>query len=134
MKRRKIISFVFTALLVFTQSILPLSTVGISAVTASEISDAAALSALMGDSDQWGGAFILTADIDLSGQTQTPIGSLTTAFTGSFDGDGHKIEGLGISGSKYLGLFSYVDGGTAATMNGSDPGIDIYGMWLRSGS
>jgi hypothetical protein len=70
-------------------------------------------------------AFKLTADIDLSsvcsessGTSWTPIGSSTNAFTGTFDGDGHKITNLYISSSStYQGLFGYA--GNAATDGGA---------------
>ena len=32
---------------------------------------------------------VLTADIDLSGETWTPIGSESTPYTGTFDGQGY---------------------------------------------
>lgn len=59
--------------------------------------------------------FILTADITLTGDW-TPIGKsgTYTAFKGIFDGDGHTISGMSVSGSinANYGLFGYVDGGT----------------------
>lgn len=60
--------------------------------------------------------FILTADITLTG-SWTPIGKSGsyTAFKGIFDGDGHTISGLNVSGSSTstdYGLFGYVSEGT----------------------
>lgn len=62
--------------------------------------------------------FILTADIDISGQvfSQAVIGWGTngfsgfqgTAFTGVFDGQGYCIRNLQISGRDYLGLFGMI--------------------------
>ena len=42
-----------------------------------------------------------------------PIGTTAARFTGSFDGDGHKISGLFINrpNTDYVGLFGLVDGG-----------------------
>ena len=62
------------------------------------------------------GNYILTADINLGGETNpwTPIGSGEDhAFTGTFDGDGHTISGLYINNgdSVYAGLFGYVGRG-----------------------
>ena len=51
----------------------------------------------------------LTADIDLSGiEWSTAVIPL---FNGHFDGDGHVINHLTISGGGYLGLFGKIDGG-----------------------
>ena len=63
--------------------------------------------------------FILTADIDLSGYTfkQAVIASDTapniwgfqgTVFSGSFDGNDHKISNLTVTGGAYLALFGMV--------------------------
>ena len=56
----------------------------------------------------------LTADITIpDGQTWTPIGSLSTRYTGTFDGAGHTIEGLVINKSdNYQGFVGYLEGGT----------------------
>lgn len=48
----------------------------------------------------------LTADIDLGGKEWTPIGNSSHSFQGNFDGDGHTVSGMKISGSQDLvGLF-----------------------------
>ncbi|RLC76892.1 MAG: hypothetical protein DRJ03_27775, partial [Chloroflexi bacterium] len=53
------------------------------------------------------GSFILTADINLSGVSWTPI----TDFEGTLDGDGHTISNLSIStGLREQGLFGTVIG------------------------
>lgn len=55
----------------------------------------------------------LTDDIDLTGVEWVPIGkSNTYPFMGNFDGDGHTVSGLMISGNalNYHGLFGYVIG------------------------
>ncbi len=51
----------------------------------------------------------LIADIDLGNKAWTRIGdSSTRAFTGTFDGDGHTISNLYLTGSSgYNGLFGY---------------------------
>lgn len=58
----------------------------------------------------------LTADINLTGTTWTPIGiDFGNQYTGTFDGGGHTISGLTVTGSEeYAGLFGYIgkDGGT----------------------
>ena len=54
----------------------------------------------------------LVSDIDMSGITMTPIGiSGDKPFQGTFDGQGHTISHLEMSGENNVGLFGYVTGG-----------------------
>ena len=54
----------------------------------------------------------LTADIALT-IAWNPIGNTTKPFKGHFEGWGHKITNLSITGSSdYAGLFGYIDGGS----------------------
>ena len=54
------------------------------------------------------GDYVLTVDLNLSGEGNwTPIGA-TNAFTGSFDGRGFEISGLTSSGRQYAGLFGFM--------------------------
>ena len=54
---------------------------------------------------------VLTADIDLSGETWTPIGSESTPYTGTFDGPGYAISGMTIQNAEtYCGLVGQVPG------------------------
>ena len=67
---------------------------------------------------------VLCNDIDLGGEEWTPIGKNGSyAFKGSFDGQGHTVSGLSITGSatSNKGLFGYVDSGTIenVTVRGS---------------
>ncbi|MBQ6005794.1 MAG: hypothetical protein IJL14_06070 [Selenomonadaceae bacterium] len=55
--------------------------------------------------------FKLANDINLAGEW-TPIGTSSGKFSGNFDGDGHTISGLTISGDDNQGLFGYLDGAT----------------------
>jgi hypothetical protein len=74
------------------------------------------------------GSYVLTADIDLSGAEWTPIGvDENNAFTGTFDGQGYKIQNLMITGSsyKYVGLFGYVHNGTIKNVGMIDTCIDV---------
>lgn len=66
------------------------------------------------------GAYVLTQDIDASdsaswngGQGFSPIGGDAAAFTGTFDGQGHRITGLTINRPEttYVGLFGIVGSG-----------------------
>ena len=56
----------------------------------------------------------LTADIDLSGIDWTPIGiDYNHLYTGTFNGGGHTITGLTMTGSdEYAGLFGYIGSGS----------------------
>jgi hypothetical protein len=88
-----------------------------------QIDSADDLLTLAADTNDYGKCFILTADIDMEGQVFTTaiiaadISSddyfQGTAFTGTFDGNGHKITHFTIDGGSnwYLGLFGYVDSG-----------------------
>lgn len=54
----------------------------------------------------------LTADINMSGITMTPIGiNEELPFRGTFDGQGHVISNLDIRGENHVGLFGFVSGG-----------------------
>ena len=57
---------------------------------------------------------VLTADINLSGQTWTPIGiSTSNYFKGTFDGADHTISNLTIdTNASYVGLFGATSGAT----------------------
>ncbi len=67
-------------------------------------------------SSEWDKYYIQTADIDASttstwdsGAGFTPIGIITDAFGGNYDGDGYSISGLTINRptTDYVGLFGY---------------------------
>ena len=64
--------------------------------------------------EQWnlGINITLTANINLSGIDWTPIGiDYKHRYTGTFDGGGHTITGLKITGNdQYAGLFGYLSG------------------------
>jgi len=92
-----------------------------------------------------------TADIDMTGQAWTPIGTYddhtrsdveTTKkpFTGSFDGNGYTITGLTIEGSCGQGMFGYIGTGgmvkNVALIGGSVSGSHYVGglVGLNSGT
>ena len=64
-------------------------------------------------------AYELIADIDLAHYTSwNPLGAISGgAFTGTFDGRGHRITNLSTSGHQYAGLFGYLWGATIANLN-----------------
>ena len=83
---------------------------------AQTISTVEDLKAIANDLD---GDYILTNDIDISGENWTPIGTREEPFKGTLDGDGHTISGLTIKedsfvstgtnySSSYYGLFGMV--------------------------
>lgn len=54
----------------------------------------------------------LVGDIDLDGEEWTPIGNSTHKFQGTFDGDGHTISNLVITGNNSnVGLFGFTTDG-----------------------
>jgi len=72
-----------------------------------QITDEAGLVAISND---LAGSYVLAADITLSGEW-SPIGSSGAPFTGTFDGAGHSIKGLTITGNNNgVGLFGQVNG------------------------
>jgi hypothetical protein len=83
------------------------------------IATKADLLALAADTSCYSKCFILTADVNMTGQVFTmaiiaaiPSNDpfLETWFTGTFDGNGHKITNFNINGedNSYLGLFGYL--------------------------
>ena len=83
---------------------------------ARDIGSADALVSLMNDPAAWSGDWTLTADIDLTGKTQSPIGNYETPFTGSFDGAGHTVSGLHIAAGEAAGLFGVTEGATVQNL------------------
>ena len=65
--------------------------------------------------------FKLTADIDLKNEEWTPIGTMLVEegrpFQGTFDGDGHQITKLKITGGSYAGLFGCTEGAVIKSCN-----------------
>ena len=55
---------------------------------------------------------VLTADIDMSDKTWTPIGNTSNVYVGTFDGQGYRISHLTINtNNSYQGLFGVVTDG-----------------------
>jgi hypothetical protein len=77
-----------------------------------QIADANNLLALAADTNDYNKCFILTTDVNMEGQVwTTAIIAADTTFTGTFDGNGHKITNFTINGGRnwYLGLFGYIN-------------------------
>ncbi|MBR5012034.1 MAG: hypothetical protein IKY12_05690, partial [Clostridia bacterium] len=108
MKFKLLLSLLIAAMLVCSFAF-----VASAASEVTEIGTADELAALMADSTAWAGNYKLTADIDLTGKAQNPIGNTSTKFTGTFDGDNHEITGVSITGSEQgTGFFGYISGAT----------------------
>ena len=73
---------------------------------------------------------VLTADIDLKNEAWTPIGpSESSAYTGTFDGQGHTVRNLSITGDfKCAGLFGVV------SHNGTIKNLTVAGKVSSSSS
>ena len=60
--------------------------------------------------------FLLVSDLDLNGKEWTPIGTGSKSFWGGFDGGGHTITGMTITGDRdYVGLFGECHNFTTAS-------------------
>jgi hypothetical protein len=69
------------------------------------------------------GTAYLIADINLTG-SWTPIGNATNQFKGQFEGWGHTISNLNVTGSNdYAGLFGYIDGGSVRDVGIASGGV-----------
>lgn len=79
-------------------------------LTPFQISTAADWQELMITSGDWGAYFELTANIDLTGISLTPVGNSSTHFTGVFNGNGHLLTNAVINqpATDYIGLFGYL--------------------------
>ncbi|MCX5635236.1 MAG: hypothetical protein NTW55_05295 [Planctomycetota bacterium] len=77
-----------------------------------KIAAKADLLALAANTADYGKCFTLTADVNLQGQVfSNAIIASDASFTGTFNGNGHKISNFTINGGSndYLGLFGFVD-------------------------
>lgn len=57
------------------------------------------------------GKYFLMNDIDLGGAEWTPVGTSSSPFKGTFDGNGHVVSNFKVTGEHmYAGLFGYNEG------------------------
>ena len=87
----------------------------------------------------------LMTNIDLGGADWTPIGNYNIAFNGTFDGGGHKIEGLNVPSTgynssadqriyQYRSMFGRVgDGGTVQNIRVDGSVVGGYGSYYVGG-
>ena len=57
-----------------------------------------------------GDTYRLKANIDLAGKNWTPIGTSSSYFQGTFEGEGHTIKGLKLPNLNNTGLFCWIQG------------------------
>ena len=62
----------------------------------------------------------LTADLDLSGADFPGIGTAAHPFTGLFDGQGHTVTGVTVSGTENVGFFGVIKGATIKNLHLTD--------------
>ena len=68
---------------------------------------------LIDNPDDWVKQFILTANLDFSGATITPVGNYDNRFTGVLDGNSHVLSNFIIDqpNDQYVGLFGFLESG-----------------------
>lgn len=72
-------------------------------------------------------AFVQTADIDVSGSQWSPIGATASdAFSGTYDGQGHSVNGVTITAAAVNGngLFGYTNGAVISNLTVTNAAID----------
>lgn len=80
------------------------------------VSDLNTLATSVNGGTNYDGQYFQLANDITSAGALTPIGTNSNPFRGNFDGDGHTISGIDISlSSNYVGLFGYVQNGSATT-------------------
>jgi len=99
-------------------------TLNVSAPT-DDVNTCAALKTLSDNNDNYD-TINLTKDIDCTGTVAYPL--FTNGYHGTFDGQGHTISGLNITGSNDVGLFRTVAGATIEnlTLSGTVSGTSSY--------
>lgn len=105
----------------FGLALVLLASLGTSAQT--EISTAEGLKAMANDLT---GEYVLTSDITLS-EEWTPIGNAQNPFCGTFNGQGHTINGLRIGGGENLGLFGTASGAIIENVRLTNAEVGQYG-------
>ena len=73
------------------------------------------------------GNYKLMNDITLT-DNWVPVGTETSPFIGSFDGNGHTISNLSVSGAKHGGLFGYIK----SQVSNSDPTTFVKNLTINN--
>ena len=96
-------------ILLLTLVVVTLVSAFVFSANAIDISSAAQLAKLMAGTDTTNypldGDYVLRNNINMSGQTQSPIGDNDTPFRGTFNGGGYAISNINITAGQYTGLF-----------------------------
>ena len=83
--------------------------------------------------DYSGKFFLMTADLDFSGKTYTPVGNYNYGFKGTFNGNGHTISHVIIQSTlNFIGLFGWLESGGSINGLTLGEGSSIAG-WNRVG-
>lgn len=69
------------------------------------------------DAETLGKNYKLTADLDLSGETFSGIGTAAQSFTGRFDGQNHTISNVTVFGTDNVGFFGVIKGAKIQNLN-----------------
>ena len=96
----------------------------------SSAEDLCQFSVLVGSAGFRSANAMLTTDIDMTGQDLifSPIGTSTTSYCGTFDGQGYTIDNLTLSlaTTNGVGIFGYIDGATIINLT-AGPSNNIKG-------
>ncbi len=76
----------------------------------------------------WDDHFVITADLDMTGHSLTPIGTSPDPFTGTFDGGNHTISNISMNLPQgyHVALFGRVNG--SKLTNVKLQGVDVVGQ------
>jgi len=76
--------------------------------------------------------FLMTADLDYSGKDYTPVGNWNNQFCGHFNGGGHTITNITLSGNGYYyAIFGVIgNGGMVENLTLDQSSIGDYGYYL----
>ncbi len=99
---------------------------------------------MMGLPEDWNQHFVLTADLDLAGETFTKaliapdtsplLGFQGTVFSGVFDGGGHRIRNLTVNASSYAGLFGFLGEDSPRSKGGTVKNLALINVNIQGGS
>lgn len=125
-----ILAIVLTGLMCITASAAVLSGDGTmnNPYTISTAAELNAFSKAVADGNSFSGMFIVLKNDITANSSFAPIGTKTTPFKGTFDGNGKKLSGFDVI-TDYAGLFAFTDGAVISdvTVSGSFEAINYAG-------
>lgn len=97
--------------------------------TKADLNNLAGMAKQYGDTDKWGGYFVLGANIsyngDFAGVGSTSSPAIDYGFTGVFDGRGYAIDGLRMTGTyDYTGFIAVLCGGEIRNVSFTNANLD----------